>query len=63
MSKNKLNQLLYLILKNSFLKAFDLVVEQDARALATLYVEQKTKISLPREEIMFHAEKLYYEWK
>ncbi len=61
--KNKLNQLLYLILKRNFLKAFDLVVEQDAKALETSYPEQKPKIRLPREEIMFHAEKLYREWK
>ena len=60
---NKLNKLLYLMLRKKFLKAFDLVVQQDAKALETLYPEQKTKIRLPREEIMFHVEKLYREWK
>ena len=61
--KNKLNQFLSLLLKRYLLKSFDLVVEQDSQALETLYPEQKPKIRLPREEIMFYAEKLYREWE
>ncbi|MEM7591751.1 MAG: Rieske (2Fe-2S) protein [Cyanobacteria bacterium P01_A01_bin.83] len=60
--KNKLCHSLFLLSKNYWLKSFDLVVEQDAHALETLYPEQKPKIFLPREEIMFHAEKLYQQW-
>ncbi len=60
--KNKISQLLAILLKSYFLKSFDLVVEQDSHALETLYPEQKPKIRLPREEIMFHAEKLYSQW-
>ena len=61
--KNIFNQLLSSLLKRYFIKAFDLVIEQDSRAVESLYPEQKTKIRLPREEIMFHAEKLYREWQ
>ncbi len=60
--KNKFSHFLLLLLKSYLLKSFDLVVEQDSRALETLYPEQKPKIRLPREEIMFYAEKLYREW-
>ena len=60
--KNKFSEFLFLLFKNYFLKSFDLVVEQDAQALETLYPPQKPKIRLPREEIMFYAEKLYREW-
>ena len=61
--KNKLNQFLSSLLKRHFLKSFDLVVEQDSHALENLYPEQKPKIRLPKEEIMFYAEKLYREWQ
>lgn len=61
--KNKLAQFLSVILKKDFLKSFSLIVEQDSRALETMYPEQKPKIRLPREEIMFHAEKLYQDWQ
>ena len=60
--KNKFSHFLFLLLKSYWLKSFNLVVEQDSRALETLYPEQKPKIRLPREEIMFYAEKLYYQW-
>ena len=60
--KNRFNKFLLLLLKSHFLKSFDLVVEQDSRAVEMLYPEQKPKIRLPREEIMFDAEKLYREW-
>ncbi|MDJ0597053.1 MAG: Rieske 2Fe-2S domain-containing protein [Pleurocapsa sp. MO_226.B13] len=60
--KNKFSHFLFLLLKSYWLKSYDLVVEQDALALETLYPEQKPKIRLPREEIMFYAEKLYREW-
>ena len=61
--KNKFSHFLFLLLKNYWLKSFDLVIEQDSRALETLYPEQKPKIRLAREEIMFYAEKLYREWE
>lgn len=48
--------------KKSYLKAVDQVVEQDTRAIANLYPREKPKIRLPKEEIMFYAEKLYREW-
>ncbi|MEM7759975.1 MAG: Rieske 2Fe-2S domain-containing protein [Cyanobacteria bacterium P01_A01_bin.40] len=60
--KNKFCHWLFLLLKSYWLKSFDLVVEQDARVLETLYPEQKPQLRLPREETMFHAEKLYHEW-
>ncbi|GAB1543425.1 Rieske 2Fe-2S domain-containing protein [Scytonema sp. NUACC21] len=50
------------LLKNSILKAVDTVVEQDTTAVENLYPRQKSKIKLPNEEIMFHAEKLYRDW-
>lgn len=60
--KNKFSFLFLLLLKKSFLKSFNLIVEQDSAILETLYPEQTPKIRLPREEIMFYAEKLYREW-
>lgn len=60
--KNVITKFLGNLLKSYFLNAFDLVVEQDSHAVETLYPEQKSKISLPRDKIMFHAEKLYRQW-
>ena len=60
--KNILSKFFFSLFKQSFLQAFDLVIEQDANALENLYPQQKPKIRLPREEIMFYAEKLYREW-
>jgi hypothetical protein len=61
--KNIFDKFLLFLLKQHFLKAFDLVVQQDTDVLETLYPTQKPKIRLPREEIMFHAEKLYQQWE
>jgi phenylpropionate dioxygenase-like ring-hydroxylating dioxygenase large terminal subunit len=38
------------------------VIEQDSRAVASLYPPQKPKIRLPNEEILSYVEKLYHEW-
>jgi phenylpropionate dioxygenase-like ring-hydroxylating dioxygenase large terminal subunit len=56
------NKLLLSLLKKSFLKAFDLVVQQDTNIVENLYPPTKPKIKLPNEEIMFYTEKLYSEW-
>ena len=48
--------------KRTILKALDLVIEQDAGTVETLYPRQEPKIRLPQEEVMFHATKLYHEW-
>ncbi|HAX80292.1 MAG TPA: Rieske (2Fe-2S) protein [Cyanobacteria bacterium UBA11372] len=54
--------ILTLLLKNSFLKAAATVIEQDTKAIESLYPIEKPKIRLPNEEIMFYAEKLYRDW-
>lgn len=46
----------------ALLKATAKVVEQDSATLESLYPQQKPKIRLPKEEIMFYVEKLYREW-
>ncbi|BAU64167.1 rieske 2Fe-2S domain protein [Stanieria sp. NIES-3757] len=61
--KNIFNKFLLLLLKQYFLNSFNLIFEQDTNMLETLYPTQKPKIRLPREEIMFHAEKLYQQWE
>ena len=50
------------LLGRSLLSAVGTVVAQDTRAIETSYPRQKSKIRLPNEEIMFHAENLYREW-
>ncbi len=55
-------KLIFSLFRNDFLKAFDLVIEQDTTTLENLYPSQKPKIRLPREEIMFYAEQLYRQW-
>ncbi len=50
------------LLRQSLLNAVTTVVEQDTRAIETSYPHQQAKIRLPNEEIMFHADKLYWEW-
>jgi phenylpropionate dioxygenase-like ring-hydroxylating dioxygenase large terminal subunit len=50
------------LLRQSILKAIDLIVEQDTTAIETRYSYQPTKIRLPHEEVMTYAEKLYQEW-
>ena len=60
--RNILSQYLSLLTKNSFIKSFDLVIKQDSEILESLYPKQKPRIRLPREEIMFYAEKLYRRW-
>jgi nitrite reductase/ring-hydroxylating ferredoxin subunit len=50
------------LLSQSMLKAIDVIVEQDSRAIETRYPQQPTKIKLPNEEVMMYAEKLYQEW-
>ena len=49
-------------LGNSFLKSTDKIVDQDSTTIESLYPREKPKMRLPKEEIMFHAEKLYQEW-
>jgi hypothetical protein len=63
--KNPLFRLpgLNLLAKNALLKATATVVEQDSATLESLYPQQKTKIRLPKEEIMVYVEKLYREWQ
>lgn len=56
------NTLMKFLLKKSALRLAATVVEQDTRAVESLYPRQKPKIRLPNEEIMFYAEKLYRDW-
>ncbi|MGB3668480.1 MAG: Rieske 2Fe-2S domain-containing protein [Phormidesmis sp.] len=49
-------------LGDTFVKLTDKIVEQDLSTLESLYPKEKPKICLPKEEIMFYAEKLYVEW-
>jgi hypothetical protein len=44
------------------LRAIDVVVEQDARAIETRYPHQPAKIRLPNEEVINYAEGLYRDW-
>ena len=60
--KNKFTRLISSLTKSSFLKSFDLVIEQDSGILETLYPPQKPKMRLSREEIMYYAEYLYHRW-
>ena len=46
------------LLKNSFLKGAGTVVEQDTKAIESLYPREKPKIRLPNEEIMLILAKL-----
>jgi phenylpropionate dioxygenase-like ring-hydroxylating dioxygenase large terminal subunit len=57
-----LGKFLLRLARSSILKAFALVVEQDAKVLASLYLGGKPQIRLPREEVMFDAENLYFNW-
>jgi nitrite reductase/ring-hydroxylating ferredoxin subunit len=50
------------LLRQSMLKAIDVVVEQDSNAIETRYPYQPAKIKLQNEEVMMYAEKLYREW-
>ena len=50
------------IMQDSLLNAASIVVEQDTRCLESLYPRQKSKVSLPNEEIMLYAEDLYLKW-
>ena len=61
--KNILSKWIISLLKKHFVASFDLIIKQDAQAVETLYPQQQPKIRLPREEIMFHAQKLYQEWQ
>ena len=56
------NSLLKFLFQKSFLQAAATVIEQDTMAVENLYPRQKPKIRLLNEEIMFDAEKLYYDW-
>ena len=60
--KSILARLLSSLATSSFIKSFDLVIEQDSSILEALYPPQKPKISLSREEIMHYAEQLYHRW-
>lgn len=46
----------------SMLKAIDVIVDQDVTAVETRYPSEPSKVRLPGEEVMAHAEKLYREW-
>ena len=50
------------LLRKSSLAAFGLVVQQDAEMLGQLYARSPAKIRLPKEEVMYYAEKLYHNW-
>ena len=50
------------LIERSLLEATAKVVEQDSRAVESLYPQRKPKIRLPKEEIMFYVESLYNEW-
>jgi hypothetical protein len=50
------------LLRPSMLRAIDVVVEQDARAIETRYPHQPAKIRLPNEEVINYAEGLYRDW-
>ncbi|MDM9385112.1 Rieske 2Fe-2S domain-containing protein [Chlorogloeopsis sp. ULAP01] len=50
------------LLRQSMLKAIDVIVEQDTTAIETRYPRQPGKVKLPGEEVMMYAEKLYHEW-
>ncbi len=50
------------IIKRSLLESTAKIVEQDSKALESLYPQQKPKIRLPKEEIMSYVEGLYDEW-
>ena len=50
------------IVGNTFVNLADKIVEQDLSTLESLYPKKQPKIRLPKEEIMFHAEKLYKAW-
>lgn len=56
------NPLLKFLFQQSFLQAAATIIEQDTTAVENLYPRQKPQIRLPNEEIMFDAEKLYYDW-
>ncbi|MGL5875298.1 MAG: Rieske 2Fe-2S domain-containing protein [Xenococcaceae cyanobacterium] len=56
------HKLFLLPFKNSILKVFNLLVEQDSTIVENLYPSHKPKIRLANEEIMFYVEKLYREW-
>lgn len=49
-------------LKKSFIHATSKIVEQDSTTIESLYPQQKPKILLPKEEILFYVEKLYRQW-
>lgn len=49
-------------LERSLVASTAKVVEQDSRAVASLYPPQNPKIRLPKEEILSYVEKLYDEW-
>jgi phenylpropionate dioxygenase-like ring-hydroxylating dioxygenase large terminal subunit len=51
------------VLRKSLLQATSTIVEQDSATLESLYPSKKSKIRLPKEEIMFYVERLYDEWK
>ncbi|MGC1309132.1 MAG: Rieske 2Fe-2S domain-containing protein [Phormidesmis sp.] len=50
------------VLGDTFVKLTNKIVEQDLSTLESLYPRKNPKVRLPKEEIMFHAEKLYVEW-
>ncbi|BAC90627.1 glr2686 [Gloeobacter violaceus PCC 7421] len=56
------NSLLKRLLRKSLLAAASQVVEQDARAVESLYPREKPGVRLAKDEIMAYAERLFREW-
>ena len=56
------NPFLKPLLKNFFLKAVDTVIEQDSTAIEISYPRSRSKIRLPKEEVMEYATNLYQNW-
>jgi phenylpropionate dioxygenase-like ring-hydroxylating dioxygenase large terminal subunit len=50
------------LIKRSLLESTAKIVEQDSKAVESLYPQQKSKIRLPKEEIMSYVDGLYHEW-
>lgn len=50
------------LIKRSLLESTAKIVEQDRKALESLYPQQKPKVRLPKEGIMLYVEGLYHEW-
>jgi phenylpropionate dioxygenase-like ring-hydroxylating dioxygenase large terminal subunit len=56
------NPILKPLLKGFFLKAVDTVVEQDTTAIEHSYPRSRSKIRLPKDDVMDYATSLYQNW-